>query len=63
MHYMDVKSKGDGWYWVLIIGLVLLVGSLSYGAYTLAKKVNYSFMYEDMVRETVREMVKDEALK
>ena len=34
-----------------------------YGCYWIAKKTSYFFFYESFVQETVREMVKQEALK
>lgn len=33
-----------------------------YGSYWVAKTVSYQLFYEDMVQDTVREMVKTEAL-
>jgi len=42
---------------------VVLVASLIYGSYWIAKTVSYSVFYEGMVRETVREMVKEGALR
>jgi len=34
-----------------------------YGSYWVAKTVSYTIFYEDMVKDTVRQMVKDECLK
>ena len=34
-----------------------------YAAWTVGKRINYAWQYEDMVRATVREMVKESALK
>lgn len=47
------------WYSILIF---LFLISL-YGAYWVAKNVSYALFYEDMVQETIREMVKPEYLK
>ena len=47
---------------LLVIGIILMIG-FSYGAWAISRQVNYSFSYRDLVKETVREMVKDEALK
>lgn len=46
-------------------GFVVLTLSLAiaFGGWWIARKVNYSLQYENMVRATVREMVKPEALK
>lgn len=34
-----------------------------YGMYWIAKTVSYSLFYEDMVKQTIEQMVKPEALK
>ena len=45
-----------------IIGLVLFCVFL-YGCFVVGKTASYSFFYEDMVQETIEEMVKPEYLK
>jgi hypothetical protein len=45
------------------VGSILLVGTLSYFGWVLAKTINYKLQYEDMVQATVCEMVKPEYLK
>jgi len=45
------------------ISAVLLIGLLAYGGWILQKKLSYSFSYENMVKETVCEMIKPEYLK
>lgn len=40
-------------------GMLLFV----YGSYLVVKPLSYRIFYEDMVRETVREMVKEESLR
>ena len=45
-----------------ILAIIAFV-SFIYCAYFLAKNVSYYLWYDDMVKETVREMVKQEALK
>ena len=49
----------------LIKGILIFVAVcfLIYGGYWLAKHGSYFFFYEDMVQETIREMVKPEHLK
>lgn len=47
---------------VSIFGIVLIC-ALIYGCYWVAKTVSYSIFYEDMVQETVREMVNPEYLR
>ena len=42
---------------------VLAICAFLYGAYWLAKNGSYWLWYEDMVKGTIREMVKQEALK
>lgn len=43
--------------------VLTLLAALTYAGYWLAKTVSYSVFYEDMVQDTVREMVKTESLK
>jgi hypothetical protein len=45
------------------ISLMALIGLLLFGAYWLAKHGSYWLWYEDMVKDTIVEMVKQEALK
>ena len=47
---------------VSIIGTLIFCGFL-YGAYWIAKTVSYNVFYEDMVQQTITEMVKPEYLK
>ena len=47
----------------IVVGGILLVGCLIYGGYWITKSVSYSFFYESMVEQTVREMVKPEYLR
>lgn len=42
---------------------IVLIPMFIYGAWTIARKWNYSLGYEGMVRETVCEMIKPEHLK
>jgi len=37
--------------------------TISYGLWWIGKRANYSFQYEAMVKETIRETVKQECLK
>jgi hypothetical protein len=48
----------------IIIGVLVFcaIAGFIYGSYWVAKTVSYSFFYEDMVADTVREMVKPESL-
>lgn len=45
------------------IAILVVVGAIMYGCYWVAKTVSYTFFYESMVQETVREMVKQDSLK
>jgi hypothetical protein len=46
--------------WIpIFVGIALFL----YGAFWVGKTVSYKLFYEDMVRFTVQEMVKSEALK
>ena len=47
---------------MIIIG-VILGAALMYGSYWIAKTLSYSFFYESMVQETIRELIKPEYLK
>lgn len=47
---------------IVVVGVVI-VGAVGYGAFVLNRYVNYNLSYESMVRDTVREMVREEALK
>lgn len=49
---------------ILAFGIVLLlVVTLVWGTYTIAKHLSYRFFYKEMVKQTITEMVKKEALK
>lgn len=48
---------------LLVIVALVIVSTIGYGAFVLNRYVNYNLSYENMVKETVREMVKEEALK
>jgi len=45
------------------ITLVIIVLAFVVGMFFVARTVNYNLSYKGMVQETVREMVKPEALK
>ena len=45
------------------IAALVVVGIFSFSAWTLARKWNYSFGYESLVRGTVCEMVKPEYIQ
>ena len=50
----------------IIIGIVLVTAILSgagYGVWYLQRTVHYKLSYESMVEQTIREMVKKEALR
>jgi len=47
----------------LIIAGVVAFCLIMYGCYWVVKSVSYTLFYEDMVQETVREMVRANALK
>ena len=48
---------------ILYLAGAIAICAFLYGAYWLAKHGSYWLWYDDMVRETIREMVKQEALK
>lgn len=49
-------------FYAQVLGFVVLL-SIGYGCWTAGRHINYLWQYEDMVRATVAEMVKPEALK
>lgn len=46
-----------------ILAVVVIIVFFIYGVYWVGKTVSYKIFYEDMVKKTVREMVKPENLK
>jgi len=46
-----------------IVAVLVALGFFIYGAYWVAKAVSYRVFYEDMVKKTITEVVKPEALK
>ena len=59
-----IKSENEITLKDVLVGIIVLVVVIAAvcGSYVLARKVNYSLFYEDMVQETVREMVKKKCL-
>jgi hypothetical protein len=51
--------------YVVVIAIFAIAGivGLIYGGWWLKREINYNLMYKSMVQETVREMVKESALK
>ncbi len=45
------------------LSFLVVMGSIIYGAYQLTKTLSYKWWYEDMVKATIEQMVKPEALK
>lgn len=45
------------------LAVAVLCAAMVYGAWALTRSINYKLSYKHMVQETVREMVKPEALK
>ena len=48
---------------IMTIIVMIIFGIFTYGMYWLYKTVSYSFFYENMVQQTITEMVKPEYLK
>jgi len=46
-----------------IIAVIVVTGLFMWGGVWLAKNGSYFFFYEEMVKETIQEMVKSGALK
>ena len=47
----------------LSIVAITLLGSIVYGVYWIGKTVSYSVFYEDMVEQTVKDMVKKSCIE
>lgn len=47
----------------VMLFLVVLLGGLTVSLWYFGRRLNYSFAYKSLVQETVREMVREEALK
>ena len=58
----DLLGKQMKNFGAMLIAIVLLA-SMIYGCYWLAKTVSYKLFYESMIQSTVREMVKEGSLK
>lgn len=52
-----MKSIAQGF--LLVVAICIFV----YASYEIGKLISYDWWYEDMVKTTIREMVKPEALK
>jgi len=52
------KYYDTGW----IIAIVIVICLVSWGMFVLTKNFSYWIFYEDMVKETVRQLVKPEYL-
>jgi len=48
---------------VVVLACLGVFGGIIYGGFWVAKTVSYSIFYEDMVRQTIVEMVKPDSLK
>lgn len=48
---------------VLVLVTIAVLGAISYGGWYMSREWNYSFSYKAMVKDTVHEMVKEDALK
>lgn len=49
--------------YILYILTIVFMCALIYGMYWIFKTFSYFFFYEDMVQDTIRELVKQAALK
>lgn len=56
------KFKSSGQSIVLGIFALIALCIVVYGCYWVIKHISYNLMYEDMVRETIIEMVKQRSL-
>lgn len=46
-----------------IICLIISLAGIGFGLWWMGRELHYRVAYEDMVKQTVREMVKEEALR
>ena len=49
--------------WAMIVCGIIIFSIFIYGSYWVAKTISYKIFYEDMVKQTILELVKNEALK
>lgn len=49
--------------WAFYSGVIVLLIVMAVGSWFAIRSINYSLSYKSMVQDTVREMVKPEALK
>jgi len=60
MNFKSLKT------WQMVVAVIVglfLFGGFIYGSYWLAKRGSYFLFYEDMVKQTISEMVKSEFLR
>ena len=48
---------------IIFVGGAILICGIVYGGYWIAKRISYALFYEDMVIQTIKDIVKKEALK
>ncbi len=57
-------SMNGFWARMIMLPVLILIGiSVMYGGWYIAKRLNYTFQYKEMVQQTVKEMVKPVCLK
>jgi len=61
---MTIEKAGKNIFLItLVIAFIGVMGAIVYGLWNLERTINYNMSYKSMVEQTVREMVKPEALK
>jgi len=51
------------WTVLAVISAISMIVTLLYGSWMIGRKINYAIGYESTVRDTIKEMVRPEALK
>jgi hypothetical protein len=64
MKYKNLYGKKEEYMKILAgIGIVIIIVVFALSSWFIGRKVNYSLSYENMVRQTIIEMVEEDALK
>jgi hypothetical protein len=64
MKYKNLYGKKEEYMKILAgIGIVIIIVVFALSSWFIGRKINYSLSYENMVRQTIIEMVEEDALK
>jgi hypothetical protein len=64
MKYKNLYGKKEEYMKILAgIGIVIIIVVFALSSWFIGRKINYSLSYENMVRQTIIETVKEDCLK